>query len=161
MAMNKVRQDRLSTDVDWFGGKLWPLTQGQAVAFAIITADPKARGKRKNPIVTITPGEPLGFGERTFVVSVINNGSCIIEIDCKSTAGLVLAGIPAKLAKLLLDKLRSTFREVTHHGNSTSTPPRRRTKRPSSGAFAYTPTRPAPSVVTRSAYRCTPRKEQP
>jgi hypothetical protein len=160
MAMNQFHQDRSvpTKDVDWLGGKLWPLRQGKPVAFAIISGNPNARGKRKDPIVTITPGSTLGFGERVVVVSVINNGSTIVEIDCKSTAGLVLAGMPAKLAKLLLDKLRSTFTKEKHHGNSTSTPPRRRPKRPSSGATGFTPRRPPTSVVTRSAYRSTDRQ---
>lgn len=118
MAMNRIHQDRISTDVDWIGGKLSPLWDGKTVAFSMLLA--KGTGKRKNPLIVITPGPSIGLPRRTVIVSVINNGSCIVEIDCNSTLQLVLAGIPAKLAKLLLEKLRSTYREATN-GNRTTT----------------------------------------
>lgn len=122
MAMNRIHQDRLTTEVDWLGGKLEPLRCGQSVAFMMYTT--KATGKRKNPLIVITPGTQLNFSRKAVVVSVINNGSCIVEIGCRSTTGLILAGIPAKLAKVLVDRLQLTFREEEPHGNHT-TPKRR------------------------------------
>lgn len=124
MTMSNDHQGRVSTDVDWIGRALDPLREGKPVCIRMLTEH--ARGKRKDPLITIVPGESFGFRMKSVVVSVINNGSCIVEIDCNSTANLVLAGIPAKLAKFLLTALQSKLREVKH-GNSTTTRPKRGT----------------------------------
>ncbi len=115
--MTKVHQDRIDTEVDWLGIRLKPLLEGKPVSLVMLNE--QARGKRKNPLIVITPGSQLGFVKKAVVVSVIDNGSCIVEIDCNSTSRLVLAGIPARLAKVLLEKLQSTYREE-HHGNRTT-----------------------------------------
>ncbi len=123
--MNEVHQDQIDTEVDWLGIKLQPLLEGKPVS--LILLNEKAFGKRKNPLIVITPGSLLGFRKKAVVVSVIDNGSCIVEIDCNSTGKLVLAGIPAKYAKILLEKLQSTYREE-HHGNQSPTRTNRRAR---------------------------------
>lgn len=158
MTMNEVHQDRaLSTDVDWLGAKLAPLREGKPVALSLILAKKPSKVKRvaeqRDKVITLVPGKLFGFSERTVVISVVDNGSCIIEIDCNSTARMVLAGIPAKLAKALLVKLRSTLGE-SNHGNST-TSRRNRKKRPSSGATGWKGRAPSVTIVPRSAYRYT------
>jgi hypothetical protein len=155
MAMNEFHQDRISTEVDWLGAKLRPLCDGQAVIFSLISA--RGTGKRKNPIITIMPGQNVGLPATSVVVSVIDNGSCIVEIDCNSKTRMVMAGIPAKLAEVLLNKLRSTLREVKH-GNST-TARGSRTKRPSSGSTGWTPPSKGCSTITRNAYRETSKRK--
>lgn len=146
MTMNRVHQDRVSTDVDWLGVKLRPLLAGKPVSLVLLNENGK--GKRKNPLIVITPGEPLGFRKKAVVVSVINNGSCIVEIDCNSTSGLVLAGIPAALSKVLLLKLQSIFREE-YHGNRTTPRPRR--ARYTERATRWTSTR--KSTITTVTFR--------
>lgn len=163
MTMNEVHQDRaLSTEADWFSGALAPLREGKVVKLRLLLPK-KNPGKRKlaaeppDPLITILPGELIGFPKRTVVVSVINNGSCIVEIDCNSVTRLVIAGIPAVLAKALLRKLQSTLGE-TNHGNSTNPQARsKRKKRPSSGAAGWKRPPPSVTIVTRSAYRYTSR----
>lgn len=159
--MNEVHQDRaLTTDVDWFGGALAPLREGKPVALTMILPEKKSPVKRviqQGPkIVTIVPGELFGAPKRTFVVSVVNNGSCFVEIDCNHALRLVLAGIPAALARTLLMQLRSTLKEE-NHGNSTTPSSTRRKKRASAGATGWKGRPPSVSIVTRSAYTSTRR----
>ena len=119
MSMNKIHQDRISTDVDWLGGKLRPLRDGKSVCLTMYTKG--KRGKFENPLITITPGQQFGMRREAVVVSVINIGSCIVEIDCKSVSRLIMAGIPAGLARVLFEKLQFTLREVDHGNRTTKT----------------------------------------
>ena len=60
------------------------------------------------PLVVITPGSLLGADRDVFLVSVIGKGAVFIApARSESTAGLVLAGIPARHSRLLVRELRS------------------------------------------------------
>jgi len=134
MAMNEFHQ--VSTDVDWLRIRLRPLLEGRAVILTLLNET--GTGKRKNPLVTITPGDHLGFARKSVVVSVINLGSCIVEINCNQISGLVQAGIPSKFARILLTTLQLTYREV-EHGNRTKA--RRTGKKRSSSTYIWQSTR--------------------
>lgn len=155
--MTTDHQDRrLSTDVDWLGGKLRPLREGKGVAISLILAEKPSKVKRVVPpqpkVVTIVPGSVFDLPATIVQVSVINNGCCFVEIDRNAVHQLILAGIPARLAKVLLAALRSTLYEE-NHGNCTTSSTRK--KRPSSGAAGFKPrTVPSTSTITRSQYTC-------
>lgn len=127
--MNKVHQKEISTDVDWLLGRLQLLKQGIPVALQINRE--RATGKRKNPVMVITPTQYFGGPPNSFVVSVLENGSTIVIAGTKRTGNLVMAGVPAKLAAALMSALHKLYEEENHA--STSTPPQRST-RPSSPA---------------------------
>lgn len=157
--------DALSTEVDHLGTRLLPLfTQNMPVALQMFTV--RGTGKHKDPIVTLTPGTSFGWPREWIVISVINNGSCILKLNTKREAAkirrqggeaspriadLVLAGIPAKLARALaahlqtlLWSLKNTSSKTpkeSHHGNSTH---------PCTSARPYRP---------RRKSRCTPFRE--
>jgi hypothetical protein len=157
MTMNEVHQDReLSTEVDWLGSRLLPLREGKVVILSLILAKKESRIRRvveqRDKIVTIMPGQLVGLPRRTVIVSIIDNGSCIVEIDCNAIIGLVRAGVPAKLARALLEKLQYILKEEETHGDSTTTRSTRK-KRPSSGAAGWKGRAPSVSTVPRSAYR--------
>lgn len=156
MSMNEVHQGReLSTEVDWLGGKLRPLREGKPVAFALIPAKRESKIKRvvepKDKIITIMPGTLLNLPRRVVVVSVIDNGSCIVEINCNVILGLVRAGIPAKLARILLNKLRQTMKEEDKHGNDSTAPRSTRKKRTSSSTTRRTRSTARASTAKRKA----------
>lgn len=154
--MTTVHQDRrLSTEVDWLGGKLRPLREGKAVMLSLLQAEKPSKVKRVVPpqpkLVTIVPGAVFNLPPTIVQIAVVNNGCCFVEIDRNTVSRLILTGIPARLAKALLAALRSTLIEE-NHGNCTTSRSTRK-KRPSSGAAGFTPrTRPGTSTITRSAY---------
>jgi hypothetical protein len=127
--------------------------------FSLIQAERPSKVKRVVPpqpkLITIVPGSVFDLPPTIVQVSVFNNGCCFVEIDRNVVSKLVLAGIPARLAKVLLATLRSTLIEE-NHGNCTTSSTRK--KRPSSGAAGFQPrTRPNTSTVTRSQYTSTDR----
>ena len=124
----------LSTDVDYLAARLQPLFKGVPIVLQLRTARP---GHRKNPIVTITPGSLFGWPREQFVVAVLQNGSCVVRVDTKRetskrekqgapyrprVADLVVAGIPAKLATVLMTSLQKLYLSSKEkpHGHSTT-----------------------------------------
>lgn len=106
--MNKVHQ-QISTDVDWLLSRLTPLKQGIPVALRIERKN--GVGKRKNPVVTLVPGQYLGGPKNSIIVSVLEIGSTIIFAGSKKTSNLVTAGVPAKLATALMSALNKLYKE--------------------------------------------------
>lgn len=104
----------ISVDADYFAAKLAPLKQGRTVTLQML--NPRGIGKRKNPYILIAPGTLFDLPMDTVVVSVINNGSCIVQINPREKkpriSDLVRAGIPAKLANALVAKLQHIFKEI-------------------------------------------------
>jgi hypothetical protein len=105
--MNEIHQNEISGEIDWLLSRLAPLRNGNAVVIRL--DNPMGVGKRKDPLITIVPGILFGFREKSVVVSVIGNGSCIIKTDEKKIANLVKAGIPARLASALAEKLYQLY----------------------------------------------------
>lgn len=93
-------------------GRLAPLKQGIPVALQINT--PHAKGKRKNPVIVITPGLYLGGSPNSFVVSVLENGSTVVFAGEKRIGNLTHAGVPAKLATALMRTLDKLYKEDEH-----------------------------------------------
>lgn len=109
---------------DYLGAKLEPLTRGYAVTLSM--QDPRFdklkayRGKKANQLVCMAPGPMYALPTDTLLVSIVGNGSCVIRPhESKDVAKLVLAGMPAGLAKALQSKLNTLF-EGVKNGNSTS-----------------------------------------
>lgn len=111
--MTQFHRTEISRDIDYFAAKLAPLKEGRTVTLQII--HPRGIGKRKNPIVLLAPGILFDLPKDTVVVSVLNNGSCILRINPfekkPRISDLVRAGIPAKLANALVAKLQHIFKE--------------------------------------------------
>lgn len=105
----------LSADVDWFLQALYPLRLKKPVLLWM--DDPrlkrlKNRSTATKRLVILTPGEASGLPERSVLVSVVGSGSCIVDVDARPlVANLVLAGMPAKLAEVLMNQLRHVFKE--------------------------------------------------
>jgi hypothetical protein len=149
-----MRNSQPSTDVDYLADRLTPLfTAGHPVAITMQTpvlTRGSTEGKMKDHLLTITPGSALGWARERFVVAVIGQGSTIVVLDNKrlfnrkmklgipyspKVSGCVRAGIPAKLATVLICTLQKlymaspapkatgtattkrTFKEI-HHGTS-------------------------------------------
>ena len=74
--------------------------------------------KRKVPdagarrLVVLTPGILLGVNPKSVLVSVVGSGSCVIKADGPAkVANLVLAGVPATLANLLMNTVHHVLKE--------------------------------------------------
>lgn len=105
----------LSADVDWFLQALYPLRLNKPVLLWM--DDPrlkrlKNRSTTTKRLVILTTSEASGLPERSVLVSVVGSGSCIVNVDAKpQVANLVLAGMPVKLAEVLMNQLRQVFKE--------------------------------------------------
>ncbi len=98
----------LVADPDRFIQALAPLRSGKSVLLWL--EPPKSKTKnfrgRDKFLVALTPGQGIGFPSSAILVSVVGKGSAIVRLDePKKVADLVLAGVPAKLANVLVDKL--------------------------------------------------------
>lgn len=105
-----------SEDVDWLLGKLEPLKRGYPVVLSMQDAKyqnrKNYRGKRADQIVALAPGELYGMTPRSILVSVIGNGACVVHpATSEKIADLVLAGMPARLANVLMGKLHQLLKE--------------------------------------------------
>lgn len=105
----------LSREPDWFLGILSPLKYGKPVH--LMLNDPRFsqlknyRGTKDKRLVLLIPGTLAGLKKELLLVSVIGSGSCLVRVKDSEqrTADLVSAGIPARLATILLEKLHSLF----------------------------------------------------
>lgn len=104
---------------DYLLHALTPLRAGRAVA---LWMDTPRRAHRKNArshprqVVVLSPGPMLGLPKGTVLVSVVGSGSCFARVDQPqyvnlNVADLVLAGIPAKLANVLMRTLQRAMQE--------------------------------------------------
>lgn len=98
-----------------FHTALMPLLSGKPV---VLTMDDPRFARKKNylgskdkRLVILTPGQMLGFGRHHLLVSIVGSGSCIVRLGHPKSADLVLAGMPAKLANVLMDKIHQVFKE--------------------------------------------------
>jgi hypothetical protein len=108
-------ESSLVEEPDWFVSTLYPLHRNVAVHLSL--EDPRFgkikhyRGKRKNQLVVLVPGVLVGLRQEYLLVAIVGSGSCLIRphIPGHSIADLVLAGMPAKLATTLMNKLHLIF----------------------------------------------------
>lgn len=107
--MNDIHRNEISEEIDILLARLAPLKKGYPVA--LMLDNPKGFGKKRNPLLTLTPGILFGFRSNLVVVSVINNGSCIVQADSEKIADLILAGLPAQSARILMDRLNKLYSE--------------------------------------------------
>jgi hypothetical protein len=113
---NRERRNEfpLSTDTDAFLGALAPLRFGKTVVLTMDDPRFKAmknyRGNKGTKILVLVPGSAMGI-ENCVLVSVLGSGSCMVRLKSTKVADLVLAGMPAKLADVLMQKLHRIFQE--------------------------------------------------
>lgn len=106
--------DSLDTEVDRFRQALAPLRDNKIVRLWMDAPLPKAamKSSSKSPrkLVVITPGPLVGFPRKTFLVSIVRGGSCMVRIGLSdSIARLMLASMPSALAKHLMQSLSTVM----------------------------------------------------
>lgn len=117
-----ARSESSLEKADSFLGVLTPLNKGKSVA---LWMDDPRRGDVKNThknahknaeprrrLVVLIPGPAAGLPKGAVIVCVIGSGSCIVRVDQPTkVADLVLAGIPARLATILMDTVHRVLKE--------------------------------------------------
>jgi hypothetical protein len=103
-------------ELDQFLNRLEPVRRGYATVLAMTDPrymnNPRYRGKRANQLIAIAPGELYGLRRKSVLVSVVGNGSALIyPVDRVGLDGLVLAGIPSRLAGHLMEALHLLLKE--------------------------------------------------
>ena len=141
---------KVSTEVDYLADRLKPLFKGTPVAIQLFSAATK--GRKKDPIIVLTPGILLGWPKNRVLLSIIHHGSCIITLETTrerkrrekhgtpfkpQLTDMILAGLSAKMARLLMETLNALSESIKEkkYGNrttprSTSTSQRRRSSKP-------------------------------
>jgi len=115
---NTYRKHKLSPgeSLDAFSQALLPLTQEKVVILSM--DDPRMRVVKKlsapkKKAVVLVPGTLMGMTGKVVLISVVGSGSAVMNIDQpKQVANLVLAGMPARLAGILMEKLHRIFLEI-------------------------------------------------
>lgn len=107
----QTNQFRLADNFDHFRLALRPLAKGHPVALAMDDHRPvhaKARSSvSRKRVVVITPFNAPGLALGSYVISILGKGSCLVwPSKPNQSANLVLAGMPARLANVLLNKLQ-------------------------------------------------------
>lgn len=128
---------RVSTEVDYLADRLKPLFKGTPVAIQFFSAATK--GRKKDPIVALTPGAVFGWPKNRILLSVVHHGSCIITLETArertkrkklgepfkpQLTDLILAGLTAKMASLLMETLNALNESTKEKKYGTSPTPR-------------------------------------
>ncbi len=110
--------DHPSAEVDYLLNRLEPLARGYPVALAMLgRKNPVTKFRRptNDRLIALAPGSMYGFRNGTILVSILGSGSCIVSPEKpkekRSIADLVLAGMPASAATILMEKLHRLFQE--------------------------------------------------
>lgn len=136
---------RVSTEVDEFANRLKPLFDGKPVVIQLF--NPASRGKKKDPLVVLTPGASYGWSKNRILVSVLGHGACVVVLETTRERNkrvkqgieykprlteLILAGVPAQMARLLMETLETLneFNKERSNGTSTTTRSRKRPRPP-------------------------------
>ena len=103
---------------DYLINHLTPLKQGRVVKLVQETKQKHGlRIREVQTLVLLAPSTLYGMTPGMVIVSVIGKGSCVIIPNTgKGTGVLVKAGMPLRLAVVLIEKLDELFGE-TKHGN--------------------------------------------
>lgn len=98
---------------DYLLHQLEPLTRGQTVKLVVEVRRRHGRKEREVKIgMLLAPGPLYGFVEQAVVVSLLGSGSCVIfPKQGKGVSALTRAGLPIKLARVLMEKLKSLYGE--------------------------------------------------
>lgn len=104
------------TERDAFLSSLLPLKNGKSVSLAMdnpmFTSQAKHRGHKAKKLVILVPGTAAGISPDAVLVSIVGSGACIVwPENVSKVADLVLAGMPARLANVLMEKLHRLFKE--------------------------------------------------
>ena len=105
----------LDADVDYLYQTVHPLARGKTVMLWMelpATAQKKTSRISKRRLVVLSPGHATGLPRDTLLVSVIGSGSTLLRpLQKEGVANLVLAGMPARLAHVLMNVVRRIFKE--------------------------------------------------
>lgn len=133
----------VSTEVDYLADRLKPLFTGKPVAIQFFSAATK--GRKKDPIVALTPGSIFGWPSNRVLLSVVHHGSCILHLETArerkkrekrgepfkpQLTDMILAGLSAKMARLLMETLTTLNASMKEKKHGTSTNPTRTTSAP-------------------------------
>lgn len=121
---NEQRRNKFSLDpdIDWLYQAVHPISRGKTVKLWMeLPALRQASASVKKPrssnlvnkkLVVLVPGYATGLPRDTLLVSVIGSGSTLLSPSRKDgIANLVLAGMPARLAKELMNVVRRILKE--------------------------------------------------
>ncbi len=116
-ATKRIKRTRLTgsqeTPRDLLKEKLAPVKRGQVVRLAVEAVRLHGRKQRaEQTLLIISPGEKLGLVPEAVVVMLVGKGCRVVFPRTGKGAGeLARAGIPAKLAKALIEKLTEIYGE--------------------------------------------------
>lgn len=112
-------------ETDWFQKALEPIRAGQHVTLWM-NYPTKTKVQRSleqgRKLIVIYPFQTHKQIPKTLLISVVGSGSCIVNIDkiteqfvidfnsSKDVANLVLAGVPARLAKVLMNAIHQAMK---------------------------------------------------
>ena len=117
IAYGNVRQYNRVATIDPFAQALRPLTKNQAVRLWMFIPQHPARKKTRRDtgrrLVGSAPGALLGMSTQLLMVSILGSGSCIVWVigfrRSRDIANLILAGMPARLARELMNQIHRVF----------------------------------------------------
>lgn len=103
------------SDPDYFRAVLEPLKEGRSVLLSMRTEQTRrtkvVTGLKPIPVV-VMPGVCIGLPETSVLISVVNHGSCMIDVNFRSNlARLALAGMPMAYARFLVDAIHRVLGE--------------------------------------------------
>lgn len=105
----------LEEEADHFKRILSPLKHGNIVTLAmtepVVPRKKQAHVKRER-LVVITPGRLFGAKPGLILISIVGKGACLVDVIHPHVANLVLAGMPVRLAKELMNQLHRILLEV-------------------------------------------------
>lgn len=108
-------QSPQESELDELAQRLVPLRNGHPVVLAMDDPVLQARKMHTGPkqrLVSIVPGPLAGFKDGYLLVSVIELGSALVNIrDPHAVTKLVLAKMPAKLARVLMNRIHQVLKE--------------------------------------------------
>lgn len=99
---------------------LSPLRYGKSILLWMVSKEPISKGKdggSKKRLVCIVPGGNIGLGKECVLVAIVGAGSCIVRPEDGSISGLILAKMPAGLAKELVSTLNDVFYPTQENTN--------------------------------------------
>ena len=110
-AYNPARRNKfpLDKDIDPFLQALNPLRLGKAALLWMDDPLPQKKTVQDTPkktLVIIVPGQTIQLPKSSVLVSLVGKGSCVMRLgEPKKVAGLVLAGMPLRLARELSTRI--------------------------------------------------------
>ena len=95
------------------------VTVHMAMDYPRFAANAKYKGKGRAKLVMLAPGALVGISDVYVLVAIIGGGACLVKHrEPQNVANLVLAGMPAKLAKELMNQIHQVMKDIDH-GHST------------------------------------------